>query len=97
MADQSNTAIYGVWQPIETAPRNRKIIAGYFNENGKWRTVMACYHTSLPWSDDQDPEDDSEYAPEGWYEECENSEVIYFTCSPPTHWMPLPPAPSQDC
>lgn len=81
------------WQDISTAPKNKKVLAGYVNECGNWRTVTACYHTQLPWSDDQDPEDGSEYAHEGWYEESDSSETIYFTSYPPTHWMPLPSPP----
>jgi hypothetical protein len=82
------------WQPIETAPKDRKVLAGYFNEMGKWRTITACYHTRLEWSDEQDPpEDAGEYAPEGWYEESESADTIYRAALEPTRWMPLPAAP----
>lgn len=83
------------WRPIETAPKNLKIIAGYFNELGNWRTIIACYHTQLPWSDEYDQESDSEYAPEGWYEECDSSEAIYPASCRPTHWRPLFAAPQE--
>lgn len=83
------------WQPIETAPKDVKVLVAYQNRLGNWRVVTACYHTQLDWSDDylRDDDDESEYAPEGWYEESESSETIYCTDCPPTHWMPLPAPP----
>lgn len=80
------------WQPIETAPKNVKVLAAYQNELGNWRIVTACYHTQLDWSDEYgDHEED--FAPEAWYEENDSSEVIYPTSRVPTHWMPLPSNP----
>lgn len=82
------------WRPIETAPKNQKVLVFYRNSLGNGRTVTACYHTQLPWSDNADPSpSDGEYAPEGWYEASETHEEIHFTDHPPTHWMPLPAAP----
>jgi Lar family restriction alleviation protein len=83
------------WQPIESAPKNRKVLASYRNIMGNWRVITACYHTELPWSEDQDCDDDGEYAPEGWYEESDSSETIYPTAHLPTHWMPLPSPPGE--
>jgi sulfur relay (sulfurtransferase) DsrC/TusE family protein len=42
------------WQPIETAPKMRKIIVTYKNELGKDRCVMACYYeaNALEMNDD---------------------------------------------
>lgn len=80
------------WQPIETAPKNTKVLAAYQNELGNWRIVTACYHTQLEWSDEYGDHEE-EYAPEGWYEENDSSEVIYPTSRTPSHWMPLPPPP----
>lgn len=28
------------WQPIETAPKGKKLIAGYRNDYGKWRITV---------------------------------------------------------
>lgn len=83
-----------MWQLIDTAPKGRKIIAGYFNGCGNWRSVMACYYPpkTLDWNSDYDGGDEDGYAPEGWYEEIENSETIYPMGSP-THWQPVPEPP----
>lgn len=86
----------GEWQDIATAPKNKTVLAAYRNALGNWRIVTACYHTQLEWSDDhlRDDDDESEYAPEGWYEESDSSETIYPTDHPPSHWMPLPKPPA---
>lgn len=81
------------WQPIETAPKNTKVLAAYQNELGNWRIVTACYHTQLEWSDEYGDHEE-EFAPEAWYEENDSSEVIYPTSRVPTHWMPLPAGPA---
>lgn len=83
------------WLPIETAPKGQKIIAGYYNVLGKWRSVMACYYLpgTLPATDDWIA--DGEYAPEGWYEESETQETILQMDAQPTHWQPLPKAPTS--
>lgn len=80
------------WQPIETAPKNTKVLAAYQNDMGNWRVITACYHTYLPWSDEYGDHEE-EFAPEGWYEENDSSDVIYQTSRVPTHWMPLPSPP----
>ncbi len=88
------------WKLIDAeTPKGRKVIAGYFNEAGNWRTIMAKYYLprTLDWSEDYEsggPEDEDGFAPEGWYEESETHDSI-LPCKP-THWLPLsilPPAP----
>jgi hypothetical protein len=81
------------WQPIETAPKGRKLLVGYFNELGKWRTVTGCYYIEDSLEQD-DPDSDDEYAPAGWYEESDSLEQIARTSCLPTHWQPLPAPPS---
>lgn len=83
------------WQSMDSAPKDTKILVGYRNSLGNWRTVTACYHTQLPWSEDawRDDDDESEYAPEGWYEESETHENILPIEHYPIAWMPLPLPP----
>ncbi len=95
-ADQAANAALAArceWQPISTAPRNRKIIVGYTNRLGNWRTVMGQFYAAdtLVANDDYD----DAYAPEGWYEKCESNPdgYIYQTEESPTHWLPLPATP----
>jgi hypothetical protein len=85
------------WQPIETAPKGRKVIVGYINDCGNWRTVMGCYiePRTLDANTDYIDGDEDGYAPEGWYEDGEAySEAILPTDKPPTHWRPLPAPPA---
>lgn len=85
------------WKPIETAPKDQKVLVGYHNQLGNWRTVTACYHTHLSWAEEYyDPEatEETEFAPAGWYEESDSHDVILRTSYPPTHWMPLPEPPA---
>jgi hypothetical protein len=86
------------WQPIETAPKGIKIIAGYHNELGNWRTIMARYypHGTLDVHEDcEDMGDEDGYAVEGWYEEAENQEGLFPPERPLEHWQPLPVPPGQ--
>jgi hypothetical protein len=80
------------WRLIRTAPQNKKVLAAYQNELGNWRIITACYHTQLDWSDEYGDHEE-EFAPKGWYEESDSSDVIYPTSRAPTHWMPLPKPP----
>lgn len=81
------------WQPIETAPKMRKLIVGYANALGKWRTILAQY-----WLDGEleSETDDSGFAPEGWYEATEAYEYLMPVDLEPTHWMPLPDPPEAN-
>ena len=70
------------WQPIKTAPSDRKLIVyGTTWISDLPRTMIARFWPALG---DGEPAD--------WYEEADDfdSKVI------PTHWMPLPGAPSDD-
>lgn len=81
------------WQPIETAPKEWILLLGYFNESGKWRTVRGEWFCQEEIDDQWEfPENGSP----GWYETCVNADEPP-NCWPiePTHWMPLPAAPSQ--
>lgn len=78
------------WQPIETAPKNRKLIVGYFNPLGKWRTILATYFTEGTLESDTD---DSGFAPEGWYEATEAYEYLMPVEHEPERWMFPPDSP----
>ncbi len=86
------------WRPIETAPKGRKIICGFLNGAGKWRTVMGQYiraftmETEDGWGDEGE---DAFYVPEGWYEDVYTEEIAGETIHP-THWMPLPSPPGAE-
>lgn len=91
------------WQPIETAPKMRKIIVCYKNALGKWRTVMACYYTehALEMHDDYaDVGEWSEshgmsFAPAGWYEEHDQENPLMPLSGEPLYWQHIPHAPRQ--
>lgn len=78
------------WQPIETAPKGRKLIVGYLNRANRWRTVMGCYYEPETLESE---ETESGWAEAGWYEESDTYDVIMPCDCEPTHWMPLPAPP----
>jgi hypothetical protein len=89
------------WQAINSAPKGRKILGGYFNELGKWRVVLCRYYAKhtleLEDGESSEPEDvvdDVPYAPEGWYE-CIDNEGPVGSVSP-TYWWPLPAPPGRE-
>lgn len=81
------------WQPIATAPKDgRTLLLGYFNSHGKWRTMrgqwMSADYIAENW---EEPDN----GVEGWHEtsvEADETPNCWYT--EPTHWMPLPAAPS---
>jgi len=85
------------WLPIESAPKGRKLIVGYFNKLGNWRTIIARYYLpgTLAAADDADEDqcDEEGYAKEGWYEESETHEFIMPTDEEPLYYMLLTPPP----
>ena len=84
------------WLPIEGAPKGKKLILGYRNQLGKWRTIMGTYYLPKTLESDLEedvPEDEDGYAQAGWYEEYESQQGACPVEFPPTHYMPLYAAP----
>lgn len=83
------------WQPIETAPKDgRTLLLGYPNACGKWRTVrgqwMSQNYINEYWEDPDNVEP-------GWFETPDNAEEPPNCWGiDPTHWMPMPAAPTSD-
>lgn len=80
-------------------------VAGtYDNKPRRLRASYAAHHTlelgddQEPWGDDcYDEATDAYYCPEGWYEHNEYEETHWHIGGTVTHWMPLPPPPSEPC
>lgn len=90
------------WQPIETAPRGKKVLVyGVVPGYSHSMTTVARFwgeHT-LEVAEDYEGEDwvdrdenGIEYMPADWYEE-NHGEGGPMVNLKPTHWMPLPEAP----
>ena len=76
------------WRRIEDAPKMRKLIVGYWNPLGHWRTILAQY-----WNEGElEGDTDTGFAPEGWYESTEAYEELMPVDQQPEMWQ-LPPAP----
>lgn len=78
------------WQPIESAPKRITILLLFKGGSGKHRIVRACYYPPNTLSADEDSDD--EYAPEGWYEECEFGDYVHGIVGDLIGWMPVPKA-----
>lgn len=83
------------WQPIGTAPADgRTILLGHFNSHGNWRTIRGQWFTKEHIEDNWE---DGDLFEAGWYETSVEADDAP-SCWPtkPTHWQPLPPAPTQE-
>lgn len=79
-------ALAAMWRPIETAPKDGRTILVHFVQHG-WMTVL--------WTD-HDGDSNSPYA--HWHVDDHKHgpySVRGYLVGDDTHWMPLPPAPSQ--
>lgn len=92
----------GEWQPIETAPKGRKVIVSVPNGNNRppitmmgryWRRGSLEVAEGFEDEDWADVIDEISYMPEGWYEDCEVEDAPAHNITP-THWMPLPSPPT---
>lgn len=84
--------VVSAWQPIATAPQNgRTLLLGRFNELGNWRTMRGQWFSTEAIAQDWEDPDDAE---EGWYETAVEPDAPNCWSIAPTHWMPLPTAPT---
>lgn len=80
----------------DTLPvHGRKVIAVLTTSYGKRRRIMAQYADANTIENSEGG--DEEYAPEGWYEMVESSDdpSCFSVDGEVTHWMPLPPLPTD--
>lgn len=89
------------WQPIETAPKRRKVIVSWVNAFGKRRTTFASFFDAGEldvddsYTDCDGADEDGKNADAGWFEERETGDPGYYELREPlTHWMPLPAPPA---
>lgn len=82
------------WQPIESAPKGEAVWVAF--DQGYKSKVLAT--TCACWFDFGELENngggDEDYLPAGWYEYPALAEECMALPNEPTHWMPLPTAPS---
>lgn len=95
------------WIPVEhqMPEPNRKVLAFHKNILSNGRTICARWVKAKTVESTGDSEigeydeaTDTYYDPEGWYECIENWDDYnrVFVSHQITHWMPLPPAPTQE-
>lgn len=70
------------WQPIETAPKDRPVLV----HPGLWAGRTCSIAT---WNDDKYAKKPRPF----WGRDDDMGRITYSRNAPPTHWMPLPPAP----
>lgn len=80
---------------MNNAPKGIKVLVGYYNDLGKWRTVTARYYEAGTLDCNDDTADEAGFAPEGWYEESETHDDL-LSLPVPSRWMPLPAPPSAE-
>lgn len=95
----------GEWRPIETAPKDGKLVILYTkNSYGTMLRFIARWYGKFQlevgedhwgdWGDWHEPSGQY-FCPEGWYEHTYFAPDGYTcaVCDNPTHWMPLPEPP----
>lgn len=80
----------GWWRPIESAPKETRVLVCYRNPLGNSRRIIATYYPAETLVSEHT---ESGYADEGWYEESYAADEIYPIEVKPTCWMPLPATP----
>lgn len=96
------------WQPADTAPENKHVLACFEDERGNKTIVKAVLRGRFfeeageGWLDsdyvDYCEETDTHYCPAGWYEVWKSHPdwgCYWMNGDKPTHWMPLPEVPGD--
>ncbi len=86
-----------LWQPIETAPKDGYMlvhedgaIRALFRSRGVWQKIGYPAIVATPWGDALVGQDAERILPQGY-----RLEICDGCCEGPTHWMPLPDAPTE--
>ena len=77
----ASNALFGVWMPIETAPKDGKAVL-----------LFGILPGSLGYNEDSFVMSVGGWSGERWGAEANNGRFVRFL--KPTHWMPLPPPPN---
>ncbi len=93
------------WQPIDIAEKTgKKVLLSLVNIAGNRRTIVGFWVDRFSVEDNSDDCDSGEekdgtyYWLEGWYESMESHDdfsCLYANQKSITHWMPLPPPPTD--